>query len=173
MVEKPTYGALEQWRQELEKENFEFKRLGDALENRIVTLTQPLKDKGDIPFEDLFNIDDIQRIQDEIGSAAGVTSIITRTDGTPITAPSNFCRLCKDIIRQTDKVLANCVKSDARIGRCHSRGPIIQLCMSGGIWMWGQEFRLEGNTLSTGLSARFETNSRTRTKCCICPRYRD
>ncbi|WP_394713373.1 PocR ligand-binding domain-containing protein [Desulfogranum marinum] len=34
-------------------------------------------------------------------------------DGVPITKPSKFCRLCKDIIRKTEKGLLNCYSISA------------------------------------------------------------
>jgi signal transduction histidine kinase/ActR/RegA family two-component response regulator len=149
--EKPTYEELEQRLKQLEKENSEFKRLEDSLKNRIVALTLPLNDNGNIAFEELFNIDDIQRIQDEFAKVTGVASIITHTDGTPITAPSKFCRLCKDIIRKTDKGLANCFKSDSLIGRLHPGGPIIQPCMSGGLWDAGAGITVGGRHIANWL----------------------
>ena len=66
--------------------------------------------------------------------ATGVASIITDTQGRPITKPSNFCRLCEHIIRKTDKGLLNCYRSDASLGRMHPQGPIMQRCLSGGLW---------------------------------------
>jgi PAS domain S-box-containing protein len=66
--------------------------------------------------------------------ATGVASIITQPDGRPITRPSNFCRLCNEIIRNTEKGLANCFKSDAEIGKPNSSGPVIKPCLSGGLW---------------------------------------
>jgi ligand-binding sensor protein len=88
----------------------------------------------DIQFNDIFDIDDMQKIQDLFSDATGVASIITNPDGTPITKPSNFCRLCNDIIRKTEKGLANCYKSDAELGRQNYSGPVIQTCLSGGLW---------------------------------------
>lgn len=66
--------------------------------------------------------------------ATGVASIITSPDGTPITRPSKFTRLCNDIIRKTELGCKNCYKSDALIGRPHPEGPIVQPCLSGGLW---------------------------------------
>ena len=63
-----------------------------------------------------------------------VTLTCTGTDGTPITAPSNFCRLCSEIIRKTEKGCENCYKSDAALGKLCLDGPTIQPCMSGGLW---------------------------------------
>lgn len=91
----------------------------------------------DITFETLFDVEEIQHIQDAFARAANVASIITAPDGTPITKPSNFCRLCIDIIRKTEKGLANCMKSDAALGRPNPDGPTIQPCLSGGLWDGG------------------------------------
>ena len=59
---------------------------------------------------DLFDIDELQRIQDAFSAATGVASIITGPDGRPITRPSNFCHLCQLIRRtETDFALAECL----------------------------------------------------------------
>ncbi|HEX2908805.1 MAG TPA: PocR ligand-binding domain-containing protein [Phototrophicaceae bacterium] len=90
-----------------------------------------------LTFADLFDVEKIQAIQDAFAFATGVASIITEVDGTPITRPSNFCRLCIDIIRQTEKGLINCMKSDAHLGQYNPGGPIMQPCLSGGLWDGG------------------------------------
>ena len=56
---------------------------------------------NNVYFSDIFNLDDIQRLPDLFSDANGVASLITNPDGIPITRPSNFCRLCNDIIRNT------------------------------------------------------------------------
>ena len=109
------------------------KQAEEALEKRIIALTRPLGDIENIAFEELLNIDDVQRIQDGFANATGVASIITDPDGNPITKPSNFCKFC-NIIRGTKKGCANCYKSDAIIGRVKKNGPTIQVCKSGGLW---------------------------------------
>jgi len=92
---------------------------------------------GKVKFADLFDLDEIQKIQDAFALASNVASIITEPDGTPITKPSSFCRLCMDIIRKTPKGLGNCMKSDAMLGRQNPSGPIMQPCLSGGLWDGG------------------------------------
>ena len=87
-----------------------------------------------ISFSDIFDLNDIQNIQDLFADANGVASIITHPDGTPITRPSNFCRFCNEIIRKTDIGLKNCFKSDAEIGGPNASGPVIKQCLSGGLW---------------------------------------
>ncbi|MCX6278682.1 MAG: PocR ligand-binding domain-containing protein [Bacteroidetes bacterium] len=68
---------------------------------------------NEIEFVGIFNLRNIQRMQDLFSDATGVAAIITYPDGTPITEPSNFCRLCNDIIRKTKKGSANCFIKDS------------------------------------------------------------
>jgi PAS domain S-box-containing protein len=105
----------------------------------------------DIQFSDIFNLNDIQRIQDLFADATGVASIITHPDGTPITRPSNFCKLCNEIIRKTDLGLTNCFKSDAEIGRPNPSGPVIQPCLSGGLWDAGASIIVGGKHIANWL----------------------
>lgn len=88
----------------------------------------------DVQFADIFNIADLQSMQDLFSDATGVASLITFPDGTPITKPSNFCRLCNDIIRKTEKGSANCIVSDVVIGKLNTTGPTVQPCLSCGLW---------------------------------------
>jgi PAS domain S-box-containing protein len=105
----------------------------------------------EIQFSDIFNLEDIQHIQDLFADATGVASIITLPDGTPITKPSNFCRLCNEIIRQTKTGLSNCFKSDAVIGRPNPDGPVIQPCLSGGLWDAGASIIVGGKHIANWL----------------------
>lgn len=84
--------------------------------------------------KDIFDVDEIQRMQDLFSGATGVASIITHPDGIPITRPSNFCRLCNDIIRNTEKGCLNCFKSDTLVGIHNLAGASIQRCLSVGLW---------------------------------------
>jgi PAS domain S-box-containing protein len=111
--------------------------LNQSLEQRILALTQPIGDVSHLRLEDIFDLDMIQKVQDAFARATGVASIITDTDGVPITRPSNFCYLCEHIIRQTDKGLQNCYHSDAVLGKVHAGIPIMQPCLSGGLWDGG------------------------------------
>lgn len=136
------------------------KRAEEAIQKRILSLTQPME-SGAISFEDLFNIDDVQRLQDEFAKATGVASIITDPDGMPLTSPSNFTRLCNDIIRKTEKGCASCYKSDAVVGRFNPDGPNIQACLSGGLWDAGAGITVGGQHIANWLigQVRDETQS--------------
>ncbi len=139
----------------------EQKNAEKAIEKRI----QAVAGSGDfteqITFHDLFDVEDIQKIQDEFCEATGVASIITRPDGTPITKPSNFCRLCEDVIRKTDKGLANCMHSDATLGRHHTDGPIVQPCLSGGLWDAGASITVAGRHIASWLIGQVRDETQT------------
>ncbi len=143
----------------------ERKRMEEALQKRLVALTQPWDNSDSaVTFEDLFNVDDIQKLQDEFARATGVASIITRPDGTPITAPSNFTYLCNNIIRKTEKGLLNCYKSDAVIGRPCDKGPTISPCLSGGLWDAGAAISVGGHHVANWLVGQVRDETQTEEK---------
>lgn len=140
------------------------KQMEQVLEKQMISLTRPLDDPEGITFDDLFNIEDIQSLQDKFAEATGVASIITKTDGTPITRPSNFCRLCSDIIRKTEKGRQNCYKSDAVIGRQNPDGPTIQHCLSGGLWDAGAAISVGGKHIANWLIGQVRDETQTDEK---------
>ncbi|MDQ7825212.1 MAG: response regulator [Candidatus Eremiobacteraeota bacterium] len=114
-----------------------YRETEEYLKSKIDTLTRPLGDISVPEFAELFDMEEVQRIQDAFASATGVASIITDPGGRPLTKPSNFCHLCMNIIRRTEKGQANCFTSDSRIGRKNPDGPVMQACLSGGLWDGG------------------------------------
>jgi len=104
-----------------------------------------------VAFEELFDLGQIQELQDRFARATGVASLIIHPDGTPITRPSNFCALCENVIRPTEQGLANCRRSDAILGRYDESGPIIQPCLSGGLWDAGASIGVGGRHIASWL----------------------
>lgn len=90
-----------------------------------------------LAFRDIFNLEAIQEIQDAFAAATNVASIITEVDGRPITRPSRFCRLCREVVRRTPTGLANCIRSDAAFGSNDPLEPIMRPCLSSGLWDGG------------------------------------
>jgi two-component system, cell cycle sensor histidine kinase and response regulator CckA len=136
-------------------------RTEEALEKRIVALTQPLDDIESITFEDLFSLSDIQRLQDLFADAWGVAALITRPDGTPITQPSNFTYFCSEFIRKTEKGLGNCQISDAALGRHDPSGPIIHTCLSAGLWGAGASITIGGRHIASWLIGQVRNEAQT------------
>src|ERR1035437_1619252 len=110
----------------------------------------PAEITKDIQFNDIFNLEEIQRMQDLFSDATGVSSMITSPDGTPITQPSNFCRLCQ-LVRETEKGMANCIKSDA--SNCSNLSTEKQLkpCLSVGLIDIGVRITVHGIHLANWL----------------------
>lgn len=121
----------------------------------------------DIGFNELFNIEEIQKIQDLFAEVTGVASIITQPNGVPITKPSNFCRLCNDIIRKTEKGLKNCYHSDSIIGQQNETGPIYQPCLSGGLWDAGASITIGGKHLANWLIGQVKNETTDEAKMLI------
>lgn len=142
----------------------ERKRVEENIKNRIKNLTMPVNDVNGLTFYDLFELDEIQKIQDAFAAATGVASIITEPDGKPITTPSNFCRLCKDIIRKTEKGLTNCMYSDAVIGRFNPDGPIMQPCFSGGLWDGGASINVGDKHIANWLIGQVRNDAQNEEK---------
>ena len=126
-------------------------RMREAIQQRLVALTQPLDNTEGLQFSDLFDIEDIQRLQDQFSNATGVASIITAPDGTPITQASNFTRLCLEVVRGTEKGRCNCLKSDAVLGRHSPSGPMVQKCLSCGLWDAGASITVGGKHVANWL----------------------
>lgn len=136
------------------------KRIEEALDRRMLALIQPLDSADGIEMEDLFSLEDLQQLQDEFAQATGVASVITRVDGTPITRPSGFTRLC-DLIRTTPKGRANCFRSDSVIGgRCTEKATL-QPCLSGGLWDAGAGIMVGGRHIANWLIGQVRDKTQT------------
>ncbi|WP_042332649.1 PocR ligand-binding domain-containing protein [Desulfosporosinus orientis] len=101
-------------------------------------------------FEELFDLEEMQTLQDLFSAATGVASMITQPDGTPITKPSGFCSLCTEI-RKTEIGRKNCLISDSIIGGPNKKGPNIQRCMSGGFLDGGASIIVAGEHIANWL----------------------
>jgi ligand-binding sensor protein len=112
-----------------------------------------------IDLTSIIDIKDLQRIQDLFSDATGVASIITTTEGIPVTQPSNFCILCSDIIRKTEKGLINCMISDAELGKQSLKGPRIQPCLSGGLWDAGVSINVNGTHIANWLIGQVQNEA--------------
>lgn len=106
---------------------------------------QSVAPANELRITDILSLKEIQHMQDLFAEATGVASIITYPDGTPITKPSNFCRLCQ-LVRSTEKGLANCIKSDQHIGYTTDtvNESMLFPCLSAGLWDSGISVIVDG-----------------------------
>ncbi|ADQ78530.1 PAS/PAC sensor signal transduction histidine kinase [Paludibacter propionicigenes WB4] len=97
-----------------------------------------LSDENALKFSELFDLAELQKIQDSFSELTGIASIITLPDGQPVTQPSNFNSLCK-IICKSDKRHINCLKSETQLTQMsfNSGYVHIQPCLRTGLWNTG------------------------------------
>jgi diguanylate cyclase (GGDEF)-like protein/putative nucleotidyltransferase with HDIG domain len=84
-------------------------------------------------FEEIFDLDEIQKIQDAFSLATGVASIITDINGNHITKPSNFCELCTEVIQGCCIGAESCAKSHAITEADNLEGSSFKYCSSAGM----------------------------------------
>ncbi len=105
----------------------------------------------EIELVDLFEVEELQKLQDVFSEAHRVSSIITTPEGEPITKPSNFTNFCFNLVRSSPIGCANCMKSDTAIGQQSLGGPIIQPCASAGLWDAGASISVGGQHIASWL----------------------
>lgn len=104
-----------------------------------------------VRFRELFNLDEIQHMQDSYAQATGVACLITAPDGRPLTRASNFNHLCFSLIRETDEGLNRCMASDALLGSASDDGPSFQRCLSAGLYDGGTKIIVDGHHVANWL----------------------
>jgi|GEM_PF-572603 len=88
-------------------------RLEVQVRQRLIALTQPDIDIGDLTLTDIVDLDLLQRLQDAFADAFNMPSIIYGPKGTPITRPSCFRPFCK-LVRSTERGAARCEAFDEK-----------------------------------------------------------
>ncbi|MBU1566257.1 MAG: diguanylate cyclase [Proteobacteria bacterium] len=80
---------------------------------------------------DIVDINDLQKLQDSFAKANRVASSIVDVNGSPITKPSNYSRVCT-LIRETEKGSANCRRSGKILGdlSLQTNKPYCHFCQS-------------------------------------------
>ncbi len=99
-------------------------------------------------FEDLFDMDKVQKLTDSIAEALGLGIVIVSPEGVPITRPSNFCSFCLDVVRSSEIGNRNCIYSDSVLGR-KSDKPIMAKCLSAGLVDAGISIIINGKHLAS------------------------
>lgn len=108
----------------------ERKRAEEALEHRILALTQPSGELSNLALTDIIDVSLLQELQDEFASCHDVASLMFTPTGEPITKPSNFSEFCL-LLRSTQKGLENCMRSDAVLGEKVAKGvPAMNPCQN-------------------------------------------
>jgi PAS domain S-box-containing protein len=110
----------------------ERKRLEQIIQSRLAAVTSPPGETPALSFTDLFNLEDIQDVQDAFAQAVGVASVITTPAGVPLTRQSNPSSLCQ-LIQSSSDGNATCEAStNILIGPDARPGP--HICSSSGLF---------------------------------------
>lgn len=94
---------------------------------------EELTNVSNYSFEDLFNTQDIQELQEAIAKAVGVGIQMLTPDWRAVTKNSIACEFCHKVVRSSEQGRLNCKLSDEIIGRPNKEGPVIAPCRSAGL----------------------------------------
>lgn len=87
----------------------------------------------EIRLQDIFDMDFIQKFQDDFARAVGMTAVTVDLDGTPVTHPTDWTDFCMKYTRGCPKGKARCEKCDAENGAKAAREgrPQVYECHAG------------------------------------------
>ncbi len=105
----------------------ERKRMEAELKSRLKAVTSPPGEQRALSFSDLFDLGDIQDVQDAFAKATGVASLITTPEGRSITGPSNFCGPCREGVcaKNGDEGCCMMHEAGAQAGMLAAAAPIL------------------------------------------------
>ncbi len=106
---------------------------GNLSVNKHVLSTENFTEEY-ISFKDLFDLEEIQSLQDKIAVSYGLAAVITEPDGISITNESNFSRLCGDVIRKNPEGFKRCAASEQSLRISENKNPINKKCLNCGFW---------------------------------------
>ncbi len=132
----------------------------DLFLNKMYPTTEnnPVLEMADatVCFSDLFDVEELQRMQDLFAQANGVASLITFPDGTPITQPSHDCRFCSNIAREAINGEAKKVRLDILLDQHDVVCPVYKTCARAGLWDASTPIAVNGNHLATWLIGQID-----------------
>ncbi len=87
----------------------------------------------DINISEVFDVKELQHLQDLFSEVHQVASLITLPNGVPLTNPSGFCRFCS-LVRSTERGTYNCICSDSALSKLDPERITVKKCQSAGLW---------------------------------------
>lgn len=83
-----------------------------------------------IKLKDVFDINFLQKFQDDFSTAVGFSSITVDAEGKPVTKPSNFSEFCMEYTRKSPEGLKKCMECDRKGGEqaFNTQRPAIYKC---------------------------------------------
>jgi PAS domain S-box-containing protein len=111
----------------------DYKRMQEIVEKRIVSLTRYIDDPDAVDFDKLFNVDEIQRIQDEFSDSTNVASVIVSSTGRFITKASRMTRLCELVMNVKPENSGGCFELTSELIKVGSDKPYFRICEGSGL----------------------------------------
>lgn len=107
-------------------------------------------------FSDIFEIQEIQKLQDIFSDTTGVSSIIIYPDGSLITKASNLCSVC-NFIRKNKHGEQFCLEFGKNIGKKSITDSNVSFCQYTGITQYSSSFVIDGHHLATWVIGNIRT----------------
>ncbi|GAB7024404.1 PAS domain S-box protein [Salidesulfovibrio brasiliensis] len=125
------------------------KRAEEAVSKKVLALTRPLSDEARLDVEELFNIEELQQLQDDFAAAMGITSFIIKPDGSLVTTPSNVSSFCGDIMFGCDEGAAKCNASTLAAARDLESEKKVWTCRHAGLFGAASPIMVGGRHIAT------------------------
>lgn len=124
----------------------------EQLKKEINTIVHPVEDASQLTLLHVFELDQLQKMQDAFSFATGIFSLITDTEGRPITKVSFSNKVCTKV-RSTIKGLQMCMDSSKRLGQMAKKlqEPVSSPCLSCGFIDAAAPIIVDGNHLGNWL----------------------
>ena len=100
-------------------------------------------------FQDIFDIDFMQKLIDSLSAALQVGISIRGPHGERITKDSDYCSFCRDIVKKTPIGNARCEMSDRALSAHSDTKPYICHCQSAGLTDASVSILVEGRHLAS------------------------
>ncbi len=132
-------------------------RAEEAIKHQVLALTKPISSTENLKFTDLFNLEEIQVIQDIFSETLSISSIITDSNNVPQTKQSNITSDCRKFLKNKKDKSITLVKSTDLPSTDELKLMKDNLCLSDLLWDAGAEIKVGGNLIGNWLIGQVVT----------------
>jgi PAS domain S-box-containing protein len=127
----------------------ERKRSEEQLKHRLDAVTAPSGDLMNLTLPDLFDLEELQEMQESFASANGVASVILDLEGNPLTRPSRFSLFCRNVAGCDLMQVKSCLGLEKEEQSDLSEGPVIGSCHVPGMMSGAAPIIVGGRHIAT------------------------
>jgi len=130
-----------------------------SLKKEIDTLVHPFNDSSQVSLLNVFELEQLQKMQDAFAFATGISSLITDVKGQPITKVSFSNHVCTKV-RSTAKGLQMCIESGKQLGKLAKEQlkPVSSSCLSCGFIDAAAPIIVDGHHIGNWLIGQVRPN---------------